>query len=310
MDERTRKKFQSIYRLIGKSSGVSVCLWTKKAITGKGYCYKQKFYNIKSHRCAEISPAVAYCQNNCIYCWRPMEWMKLSEFEEDEPDVIIEGALAGRKNLLSGYGGNKDTNEKIFKEAYCEFPEHWAISLSGEPLLYSKLGALIKELKRRGAKTIFVVTNGMEPEKLAKLEEMPSQLYISLSAPNEKLFKLINRSVYPDGWQRLLKTLSIELPVRRVIRITLIKGWNDAYIDEFAKLVDMSRADFVEVKSYMVLGQSRERLRRDNSPEHSEVREWAQKLEMLSSYRVVDEHEPSRVVLLQRKDSTLERKLI
>lgn len=310
MDESARKKFGSIYRIVGRSSAVSVCLWTKKAITGKGSCYKQKFYNIKSHGCAEISPAVAYCQNNCIYCWRPMEWMKLSSFEVDDPELIIDGAVEGRKKLLSGYGGHKEMDEKMFKKAYNEFPEHWAISLSGEPLLYPRLGELIRKLKERGAKSIFVVTNGMEPERLAKLEEMPSQLYISLSAPNEKLFKLINRSVYSDGWQRLLKTLAMGLPTRRVIRITLIKGWNDGYVDEFAKLVDMSKAEFVEVKAYMVLGQSRKRLRKENSPNHSEVKEWAQRLEKLSNYAIVDEHEPSRVVLLQRKGTTLERNLI
>jgi len=43
-------------------------------------------------------------------------------------------------------------------------PTQFAISLSGEPTLYEKVGELIEELRRRG-KTSFLVTNGLYPEK-------------------------------------------------------------------------------------------------------------------------------------------------
>jgi len=85
--------------------------------------------------------------------------------------------------------------------------KHFAISLSGEPTLYPKLNELIQLLHKRGYST-FVVTNGMEPDILAHLEP-PTQLYLSVDAPNERLFRKIDQPQLPDGWLRLLKSLDI-----------------------------------------------------------------------------------------------------
>ena len=321
--EFVREKLEHMrYGIVGSHSAVEICAWTKKALRGKGVCYKQKFYGIHCHRCAQMSPAAVWCQQNCVFCWRPMEFMKnirMRKEEVDPPQKIIEEVVKQRKRLLSGIGGAYDVNLKLWKESFELFPSHWAISLSGEPTLYPLLPELVKELKKRKeVKSIFIVTNGQEPrmlEKLWKENALPHQLYISLDAPNKTLFKKINRPPYKDGWERLSKTLSLvaKIPTRRVIRFTVIKGLNDdeKYLPAYAKLFEKSKADFIEVKAYMWLGYSRKRLKIENMPRHHEIKKLSENLlKFLPNYEYMDEQEESRIVVLKRKDSKFERWII
>ena len=59
---------------------------------------------------------------------------------------------------------------------------------------------------------------------------------------------------------------------------------------------------FVEVKAYMWVGMSRERLEQHNMPLHEEVKQFALEIAKHSNYKIIDEHEPSRVVLLMKED--------
>ncbi len=310
------KKWKKVYGIVGHHSAVQICMWNKKAIKREAVCYKQKFYGIDAHRCAQMSPAAAWCNEGCVFCWRPMEWysrVEMKEEEVDDPQEIIEGTVRERKKLISGFGGNPKANKKYYREAYERFPSHWAISLSGEPTIYPKLGELIRLLKQNPeVKSVFVVSNGQLPEALLKLKEMnalPTQLYISIDAPNEELFKKINRSVYKDGWQRLMRTIKEVLPnlnCRRVLRFTQIKGLNDSieFAEDYAKIFEASKADFIEMKSYIFIGESRKRLNKLNVPSHEEVVEYAKEvLKYMPNYSLIDEDRASKIVLLKRKDS-------
>ena len=315
ISEQVKKRYGEIYGLAGKHSGVQICSWTKKALRGKGVCYKQKFYGVDCYRCCQMSPAIAWCQEKCIFCWRPSEWMKKIEMKENEvesPEEIIKKCVEQRKRLINGIGGAEDVNRKAFDISLRKFPSHWAISLSGEPTIYPLIGKLVVALKaEKDVKSIFIVTNGQEPERLkqmAKDDALPTQLYVSLVASNEMLFKKINKPAYKDGWKRLNETLELlpKLNCRRVIRLTLIKGLNDSdeLIDEFAELLEKSKTDFIEVKSYMHLGLSRQRLREENMPYHEDVKAWSEKLaSKLGNYRIIDEDRQSRIVLFRRNDS-------
>jgi len=318
LDETTRKRLENAqYGIAGRHSGVQICSWTKKALRGKGVCYKQKFYGIDCSRCCQMSPSIAWCQQSCIFCWRLAEWMdkiKMEEKEVDDPEKIIEYCVMQRKKLLGGIGGAYDVNRKAFDLSFKEFPSHWAISLSGEPTIYPRLGELVRALRKRNeVRSIFVVTNGQEPgiiNQMAKDSALPTQLYISLAAPNKELHQKINRSTYSNGWERLNKTLELlpNLSCRKVIRLTLIKGVNDAqgHIPKYAALLEKSKADFIEIKSYMHLGLSRERLARENMPSHEEIKQFgARLLDVLTNYRYEDEDEKSRIVLLKRTDSSI-----
>jgi tRNA wybutosine-synthesizing protein 1 len=302
-----KKKLEKMhYEIIGKHTALEICSWCKKSLRDEGTCYKQKFYGIKSHRCAQMSPATGFCDQKCIFCWRPQECNIGTKMDTkiDSPTEIIEGCIKSQIRKLSGFGGNEKTNETKFKEA--QEPMHFALSLTGEPTLYPKLSELISELHER-KKTSFLVTNGQHPEtleKLAKDDNLPTQLYISLDATTPEEFKTINVPLNKDGWSRLNKTLKLlpKLNCRKVIRITVINGYNDKSILGFAKLLSIAQPDYVEVKSYMHVGYSRNRLPKEAMPRHSEIQEFSNKLVKKLKWIIIDEQIKSRVVLIGPKD--------
>jgi len=310
VEEVLRKKHYGVYN----HSAVQICSWTKKALKGEGYCYKKKFYNIDTHRCVEFSPVSMWCSQNCIFCWRPMEYMKLEDLNSeklDEPEELMKGILKEREKLLSGFGGNEKVSKELLEEAFN--PTHFAISLSGEPTLYPKLLELIAYLKSLpNTKSIFLVSNAQEENMferfLKELDKLPTQFYVSLDAPNEEVFKRVNVPIYQDGWARLLRNLKrfSKFNTRKVIRFTLIKGLNDSleYLKSYKKLIELSKTDFIEVKAYMHLGMSQKRLKKENMPTHEEVGIFAREFEkVLGNYTLVDEMPESRIYLLRRNDS-------
>ncbi|MDP2974324.1 MAG: 4-demethylwyosine synthase TYW1, partial [Candidatus Diapherotrites archaeon] len=64
----------------------------------------------------------------------------------------------------------------------------------------------------------------------------------------------------------------------------------------------------LEIKSYMFVGYSRQRLQIENMPLHSEVKQFAEKINNYLNYYLVDESRESRVVLLSRKKKGLKIK--
>ena len=222
----------------------------------------------------------------------------------DDPKEIIKNAIEAQKKLLIGFKGSKADQEKL-KEAFK--PNQFAISLSGEPTLYPKLPELIKEIKKLKA-TSFLVTNGLQPEVLIKLKEcLPTNLYLSIDAPNEEIFKKVDRPKTKDAWKKLNKSLEIfkELKTTKVLRITLIKNLNMINPEQYANLIEKADPEFVEVKAYMWVGFSRERLEKTNMPLHKEVKEFTNKiLKHLKNYKLENEKKESRVVLLKKLKGT------
>lgn len=298
------------YGFCGEHSGVKICTWTKKSLLDKGVCYKEKFYGIRCHLCCQMSPSIGFCQNSCIFCWREQNLtegrgrVKKTNNNQgiDSPAEIIERSVIQQRKLLSGFGGNDLVNRKKLKEA--QNPEHYAISLTGEPTLYPKLDELIKELHKRG-KTTFLVSNGLCPEVLEKITP-PTQLYVSLDAPNKELWKKIDRSSVKSGWKKLMKTFnilkSLKKKTRTTIRITVIKEMNMCNPEQYAALIERAEPLFVEVKAYMFVGSSRQRLSIKNMPRHPEVRDFSEKICKHCSYKIIDDKPESRVVLLMKKD--------
>lgn len=295
------------YAVVGKHSAVQVCRWAKKSLLDEGFCYKQKFYGIQSHRCCQMSPYLA-CPNGCLHCWRPMELdfgMKLKPTikDADNPKKIIDECIKAQRKLLTGFKGNKNVNMKKYKEA--QEPNQFAISLIGEPTLYPKLAELIKELRKQG-KTSFLVTNGLYPERLQELKKknaLPTQLYISLNTPNKKMYEAWHKSKLKDAWKKFNKSLEIMKKLRgktrTVARMTLVKELNMAELENYAKLIIKAEPDFVEVKGYMSMGFARQRLGYEKMPFHPEIKEFAKKLlKCLPEYKFLDEKIESRVVLL------------
>ena len=285
------------YKVIGNHSAVKLCFWLRKSMRDGGFCYKQKFYGIESHRCMQMTPWL-FCNNSCLYCWRVIEKTKIKVERIDPPEKIIEDSITAQRQLISGFKGFEGVNLKKWKEA--QNPNNAAISLVGEPTLYPKLSGLIEEFHKRKFST-FLVTNGQFPEALGKITE-PTNLYISLDAPDKASYRKVDIPSLSDSWERLNKSLELmnSFSCRKVLRLTLVKGWNMRSPEKYAKLIEKSGADFVEAKGYVHVGESQKRLPRDTMPTHEEVKVFSKELSEACEYRYKDEQKESRVVLLSR----------
>ncbi len=293
------------YHMVGQHSAIKRCRWLYNTLIHDQPCYKQRFYGIKTHQCIQMTPTVFSCTMRCLFCWRVQSGDKGLKWDEtalpmcDEPEVIVENCIKAQKRLLSGYKANPKADAEKYREALQ--PKHAAISLAGEPTLYPRLGNLIGSFHRRGF-TTFLVSNGTQPEALSRLGEEPTQLYISVCAPDEKTFLKTCRPQIPDAWERLNETLallpSFECPT--VLRLTLGRHLNIKRPERYAQLVRKAEPTYVEPKAYMHVGFSRLRLRYSNMPLHEEIQDFAATLAELTSYRVLDESKESRVVLLSR----------
>lgn len=302
---------------VSDHSTVALCHWTKKSFKHEGSCYKHKFYGISTHSCMEFSPAGMYCENRCVYCWRPMEFydsMKMEPEHVAEPKEIMEKLMEERKKLIMGHYGDSRSDKQRLDESLK--PSHYAISLSGEPTMYPKLPELIKYLKSlQETKSIFLVTNGQEPEMIQRLKDenaLPTQLYLSTNAADYESFLRINKPKYDDSWQRWNKTLGMlkDLNTRTVLRITLIRDYNDhnEMIPAFAKMLEESSPHFVEIKSYMHVGRSTNRLEHENMLEMEEVKNFSKEIVKQSKkFSIMDESYVSRIVILQNNERSIDR---
>jgi tRNA wybutosine-synthesizing protein 1 len=281
------------YHLVAHGA-VKPCLWLNRSLRGGDQCYKHHFYGISSYRCVQMTPTLS-CNHLCLHCWRPVDEPIAPPVSWVEPKELLDGILREQQRILSGYGGAKTTDFSRLGDA--KQPAHVAISLMGEPTLYPYLDELIREIGRRGM-TSFLVTNGTSPEVMEDLR--PTQLYLSLNATDENLYRHISNPSSSALWEKIKESLSIlkDAPSRTVVRMTLALGLNMSDSAKYAKLLDIAEPDFVEAKAYMHLGKSRVRLSRDAMPEHSEIMKFAMELSKAIGYELADEVPPSRVALL------------
>jgi len=217
----------------------------------------------------------------------------------DSPETIVEESIKAHCKILTGYRGNAKANKQKLKEAMT--PKHAAISLTGEPTLYARLQELIQTFHRKGF-TTFLVTNGTLPLAISRLKEEPTQLYVSVCAPEKNVYKRVCRPQTSKAWENLNETLAL-LPSFKcptVMRITLARNVNMDNVDGYAKLVEKASPTYVEPKAYMHVGFSRLRLSFENMPSHEDIRKFAVQLADKTGYNVVDEAEESRVVLLSK----------
>ncbi|RNI15708.1 4-demethylwyosine synthase TYW1 [Methanohalophilus sp. RSK] len=291
------------YRLAGSHSAVKTCLWMRRAVREEGECYKARFYGIASHRCLQMTPTLC-CNQRCLHCWRPVELDVPTPQKWDSPVEIMGSSIECQRNLISGFGGS--VPRELWQQA--NEPTHVAISLSGEPTLYPYLDGLIEEFRSRGVST-FVVTNGTVVEMVKRIN--PSQLYMSLDAPDRQTYMEVCSPKDPGLWDNINESLSVlkDKECRTAIRITLIKGVNMFDVKGYADLIRKAQPDIIEVKAYMHLGFSRNRLERDAMPGHEEVLDFANQLGCELGYEVGDQVEISRVVMLCRDESVVASKL-
>ena len=300
------------YAVVGEHSAAKLCHWAGESLRGKGECYKSRFYGISSHRCLQCTPVLQFCNHACVFCWRMMPerdaYGDVKGFAWGDPKDIAAGLVAGQKTLVAGFGGNPEVKKSLYVESLS--PKHVALSLTGEPTMYPKMDNLLADFHARGM-TTFVVTNGTLPEAVARWKTLPTQFYVSMVAPNEKIYRQFIRPSTPGLWKKYLKTLGmmpeIGKKTRTVLRMTIARGVNDCDIEGYAAQIRLAQPHYVEVKSMVFVGGAREPSRGltlESMLSVKEIEEIAHKLAQMTSYRFTDTHAPSRVALLCRDGKT------
>ena len=285
-------------------TAAQTCGWTKNALVGEGRCYKNVWYGIESHRCIQMTPVVR-CNERCVFCWRDHggHAYELEGVEWDDPDAVADASIDLQRRLLSGFGGNDAVPRERFEDAM--EPRHVAISLDGEPTLYPYLPELLEAFHDRGL-TTFLVSNGTRPAVLRECE--PTQLYVSVDAPERHTFDRVVKPMEDDAWERLVESMDVlagKEDTRTVLRTTLIDGENMRDPDWYAAFYERADPDFVELKAYMHVGHSRGRLDRSSMPDHEAVVDFAERVgEHMPEHTELESVPASRVALLSKTADT------
>ena len=232
-----------------------------------------------------------------------MKWKEYPfDAKTDEPKKILDGCIEARRLLLTGFGGFEKVDKKKWRDAFT--PTNVAISLIGESLLYSRLGEFIEECDKRKLIS-FLVTNGTLPTKLDKLLDSaePTQLYVTLPAPDKQTYTKACRPIIKNGWGKLNESLELmkSFSCKTAVRLTMVKGLNMKNPDKYASLIKKAEPDYCEVKAYFHVGESQKRLQRNNMPMMPEIKKFAAEIADCIGYKIKDDDEQSRVVLLSKK---------
>ena len=272
-------------------------------LRGKGGCYKFVFYGIRSHQCLQMTTSM-FCASRCKFCWRGRKApvSKLWYGPIDSPEHIINHSIDEHIKLLQGFKGMG--YEKHNKKAISEMKNvrHVALSLTGEPITYPLINKILKEFHKRRIST-FLVTNSQYPEQIKKIDKV-TQLYLSIDAPNKELMKKIDRPLFSDFWERMLKCLNLlkTRKYRTCIRLTMIKNENMRDEKGYAELIKRGEPDFIELKSYVWVGESQNYYQVKNMPNMEEMKKFMNNLlKKLPEYEYAREHLPSRAILLMKK---------
>lgn len=301
--------YKQKYRMVGDHSAVKTCHWLSRSLNtgGQESCYKNKFYGIPTHRCMQMTPSLGHCTQSCLFCWRAtpetlgVGWEQTQLLEEPmDPDSIIDGCLEEHRRLLYGFGGNPRVDPKMYREALD--PVHAAISLEGDPALYPLLGELVESFKDHGFKSVFIVTNGTRPDVLEALSCEPSQLYVSLCAPDEETYMKTCRPMVSDAWGRVMKSIELldSFSCPTVLRHTLVPKLNMHSPEKYGRLAELGNVTYLEPKAAMSVGAARTRFEYREMAWFYEIQEFAASIAEACSYNVVDMHEFSNIVLLSR----------
>jgi tRNA wybutosine-synthesizing protein 1 len=228
--------------------------------------------------------------------------------EVDDPKTIVDEMVYQQRNLIAGYKLHSKVPIEKYEEAFN--PRHAAISLSGEPTFYPKLSELIEEFHSRKM-TTFLVTNGTNPEVLEKLDPLPTQLYLTMIAPTQETFEKTARPSIKNAWEKILETIELfpSLKTRKVVRLTLVPGYNMSHPEIFREWFEKSEAHFLEPKGFMSVGDARQRLSYDIMPRYEKIKEFSKQIIANSDLKIIDEKEDSAVTLISKEDYSFRKTL-
>ncbi|MHA2181163.1 MAG: radical SAM protein [Promethearchaeota archaeon] len=210
----------------------------------------------------------------------------------EEIEVLVNRALTSPDDIMQTHS-----------EAM--IPNHAAISLDGEPLLYPRMSDFVQEFKNRSMST-FIVTNGTLPERIKVLDPLPSQLYITLPAPNERIYKQVCRPMIKNGWDKINESLELvnSLSCRTLVRLTAVKNLNidEQYLKDYQEIIKNTNPNFFEIKGFTLQAKAlsiKERLKSEESlqyffPEYKYLEDLALKFQEMSGFPLIYKNQASR----------------
>lgn len=219
----------------------------------------------------------------------------------DDPETVFQGALDNHIDMIKQFKGVPGVQPDKLEEG--KTPQHCALSLVGEPIMYPEINRFVDLLHDKGIST-FLVTNAQFPDAIRNLVPV-TQLYVSVDASTKESLKKIDRPLFKDFWERFLDSLRAlsHKGQRTVYRLTLVKAFNTDEIEAYANLVALGQPDFIEIKGVTYCGDSKaSNLTMSNVPWHEEVVGFVKDIASnLPDYEIASEHEHSNCILLAHK---------
>eukprot|EP00667_Euglena_gracilis_P003009 EG_transcript_3017 len=292
------------YRLVGTHSAVRLSRWTKTNLRGRGGCFKRTFYGTRSYETVETSPSLS-CSSNCVYCWKhpgcptSSQWL----WAVDDAKTVVDNVLLQHIAMLNTMKDVQGVRPDRLLQA--QTVRHCDLSLVGEPLLYPHLNSFLQHMHDRKIST-WMYHTGMHPKQLEKLVTT-THLTLSVCGPTPQLMKHIMRCSFDDVWERFLASLDImaKKAHRTALRFVIIKGWTDAYFEEYADIIRRCKPDFIECKGVIFCGKAEPLTLEDNIPTHQDIVEFCQRLcavpAVAKHYELACEHEHSSCALVAHK---------
>jgi len=130
---------------------------------------------------------------------------------------------------------------------------------------------------------------------------LPTHYAISLSG---------EPTMYPKLPELIKYLKSLEATKSIFLRITLIRNYNDQkeMIPAFADMFRKASPHFIEIKSYMHIGRSTNRLEHENMLEMHEVKKFSEQIAKQSKiFSIMDESLVSRISILQNNERFIDR---
>lgn len=180
------------------------------------------------------------CSFDCVYCQLGRTSEKTSERREyvDEEEILAE---------IKTFFENKPRDLKV---------DYVTFSGSGEPMLSSSLGRLIKAIRKITATPVVLITNSsMLVEPRARQEIAGVDVIIpSLDAVSQDVFEKIDRPVPGISVKKVIEAIikfRKEFSGKMWLEVMLVRDCNDsvAYLKKIKKVVDRIHPDRVQINS-------------------------------------------------------------
>ncbi len=169
------------------------------------------------------------------------------------------------------------------------------------------MSGLVEEFKKRGM-TTFIVTNSTLPEKIENLDPLPSQLYFTLPAHNENVYKRICRPMIKNGWNNIMNTMGLieSLNCRTLVRLTAVKdlnlNLNEKLIKEYVKIIEKANPNFFEIKGFTLQAKAlliKDRIKskkpvQEYFPDYNYLKKIVHRFEELGNFHLIYKNKPSR----------------